>query len=267
MKYPEWAPTILVKQHMNGLDNSSPNKKFKIANPDERVTEFAQEEGVTEEALEIYRQYLYRRLAGLPDEESTALLGKLITDPRMKDAWKSLARRVDKDLEFFNFFRACECGINGWRGDLKQTAAERKAFYQEICDTVGKLQYLMYKSGKFDLYYTSELIDDQRIESLMDALYIPEEFSYTQFCISNILPSIHDVLTDISDKAMKYGKEEPSVKKPNSENADIHYFVRTLSQYLKNKYKQPLHEVVAATTAVTFDRLNIDSDYVRKLVG
>ncbi len=268
MKYPEWAPAILVERHKSRTDSNSSERKFKQKNPEEFVAEAVQRyESITDEAIENYRRHLYRMSLGLPDEESTTLLGKLITDQRMKEVWKTLARRIEKDIEFFNFFGACEGCINGWRGDLKQSAAERKAFYQEINNTVEKLKYLMYKSGKFDLYYTSQLVDDRRIEWLMDELDIPEELSYTRFCVSDIMPSIHEVLTDISEKATQYGKKVPSVKKPNSENADIHYFVRNLSQYLRNRYKQPLHEVVAATTEVVFDRQHIDSDYVRKLVG
>lgn len=268
MKYPEWAPPILVEKHKSLVDSNSPERKLKNRHPDVIVAEAAQEhEGMSEENIENYRKYLYRTLPSLPDEERIALLGKLITDPRMEGAWKTLTRRVNIDLEFLNFFRACERGINGWRGDPKQTAAERKAFYQEICATAEKLQQLMYKSGRFDLYHTSQLVDFQRIEWLRAELDISVEYSYSKYCIYDIMPNVHDVLTDISKKAIKYGAEEPSVRKPNSENADIHYFVRTISQFLKKKYKQPLHEVVAATAEIVFDRQYIDSDYIRKLVG
>ncbi len=268
MKYPEWAPAILVEWHKSLTDSNSPERKFKQRNPEEYVAEAAQRhEGMTDEGIENYRRYLYRMSFGLPDEESTILLGKLITDQRMKGVWKTLTRRIEKDIEFSQFFNMCEGGISGWRGDPKQTTVERKQFYKEIQDTVGKLMFLMGKSGKFDLYLTNQLIDDQSIEWLIETLDIPNESSYTRFCVSEIVPHINEILLDISEKAKQYGEKEPSVKKPNSENADIHYFVRALSQYLKSRYNQPLHEVVAATTEVVFDRQTIDSDYVRKLIG
>ena len=122
MKYPEWAPPILVERHKERMDSSSPKRKFKTPDPDAIVADAAQKhEGMTEEAIENYRRQLYRFSLGLPDVESTALLGKLITDPRMKDVWKALAKRIDKDIELYQFFSACEGGITGWRGDIKQT--------------------------------------------------------------------------------------------------------------------------------------------------
>lgn len=268
MEYPEWAPSILVERHKSRVDSKVSDRKFKTSDPDAIVADATKKyKDLTEESIENYRRYLYRMSFGLPDEESTTLLGKLITDHRMKEVWKTLARRIVKDSEFSHFFNVCEGGISGWRGDPKQTIAERKEFYQEIRDTARKLILLMHKSGRFDLYSINNLIDDQTIEWLIEALDIPSEPSYTRFCVSDVVPHVNKVLIDISEKATQYGEEEPTVKKPKSENADIHYFVRMLSRYLKNKYKQPLHEVVAATTEVVFDRQNIDSDYVRKLVG
>jgi hypothetical protein len=268
MKYPEWAPTSLVERHKNRVDSNAPEREFKTRDPDAVAAAFAQKhEGITEDAIEDYRRWLYRFSSGLPDEEGTALLGKLITDPRMKDVWKALAKRMEEDSELYQFFRVCEIGITGWRGDMKQTAAERKAFYQDIRDTALKLISLMNKAGQFDLYSTSRIAKYQSIEGLTEGLDAPNELSYARFHMSVSAPRVTDVLVDISEKATRYREEEYSVKKPNSENADIHYFVRRLSEYLKERYGQPLHEVVAATTEVVFDRQNIDSDYVRKLVG
>jgi hypothetical protein len=270
MKYPEWAPQILVERHKNRADSNSPERKFKTHDPETIVSDMQNRNGgnITEKNIESLRRSLYRRsLFGLPDKESTALLGRLITDIRMKDVWKSLAKRVKKDQEFWDFFSACEGGIKGWRGDLKQTPSERKAFYQEIRDTAAKLQNLMNDAGEFDLYSITDLVDDQQIEWLLDVLDAPNDVSYARFSFSDVIPNYFWVLNDIGEKATQYGEEESSVKKPNSENADIHYFVRMLSDYLKERYGQPLHEVVAVTTEVIFDRQNIDSDYVRKLVG
>lgn len=71
---------------------------------------------------------------------------------------------------------------------------------------------------------------------------------------------------DIFVKADEYMKESVTVKKPNSENAQTHYFVRQLSNFFQSYFGQPLHESVAVTTSVILDIKEIDSDYVRKLV-
>lgn len=269
MIYPEWAPQILVEQHKKRTDSDAPERKFKTHDPETIIADVIQKHGnkITEENIEDIRRNLYRKsLFGLPDKESTVLLELLITDLRMKDVWKALARRIEKDQEFFQFFNACEGGITGWRGDLKQTPSERRAFYQKIFDAAAELQGLMSKADDFDYYSITKLIDDEQIEWLLEVLDATNDVSYTRFSLSEIIPHYFLVLNDIAEKAKKYGEEESSVKKPNSENADIHYFVRSLSGYLSRRYGQPLHEVVAATTGVVFDRQNIDSDYVRKLV-
>jgi hypothetical protein len=172
----------------------------------------------------------------------------------MKGVWKALDRRIDIDFEFLQFFNACEKGITGWRGNIKQTASERKAFYQEIRETATKLLSLVNKSDKFDSYY-------------IEGLGAPNDVHYAPSSLSEIAPSIDNVLIDISEKATQYGEEESLVKKPNSPNAEIHYFIRWLSRYCQRRYNQPLHEVVAITTSVIFNKQNIDTDYVRKLVG
>lgn len=269
MNYPEWAPQILVEQHKKRTDSDSPERKFKTHDPETIIADVLQKQGgnISEENIENIRRTLYRNsLGGLPDKESTALLELLISDLRMKDVWKALAKRVKQRQEFFDFFRACEGGITGWRSDLKQTPSERRAFYQEIWDAAATLQSLMSKSSEFDYYSINKLVDDQQVEWLLDALDAPNDVSYARFSLSEITPRIFEVLNDIAAKATQYAEEESSVKKPNSPNAEIHYFTRLLSDYCQRRYKQPLHEVVAITTSVVFDQLNIDTDYVRKIV-
>ena len=264
MNYLEWAPLILVEWHKSQLDGNSTKDKF---NKGFTPNEMLNYKIMTEARIEDYQRYILRISLGYFNEESTALLGKLMTDTRMNDVWKTLSKRIDKESDFYFFFFVCEDGISGWKSDLKQTVAERKVFYQEIQVAAGKLLNLMDKSEKFDLYSIAQLIDKERIEWLRNTLEAPKDLSFTKAAVTGIMPEIYKVLIDISETAARCGDEELFVKKPNSEKADIHYFARMLSQYLKDKYKQPLHEVVATTAEVVFDRKYIDSDYIRKLVG
>ncbi len=259
MKYPEWAPPSLVELHKKRIDTPPPDRESDTLDPDPIDADLAHRpEGiVVSESLENFRRHLNRTSLGLPYEESTALLGKLITDLRMKKAWKTLVKRTEKDIGLYEFFSACEGGITGWRGDLKQTAAERKTFYQDIRDTALKLASLLNKADQFDRYSINEIVVDRS-----------NQLSYARpVSVYETSPHIREVLLDISEKATQYGGRKSLAKKPNSENADMHYFIRMLSQYIKNRYRQPLHEVVAATTEVVFDRKPIDTDYVRSIVG
>lgn len=275
MKYPEWAPPILVEKHKSLVDSKLPERKSKVPDPGSRIIDLAimrndvemKHRSISEESTENYRQLFYRMSFGLPDKESTALLERLITDIRMEGVWKALAKRIDIDFEFYQFFNACEKGITGWRGNIKQTASERKAFYQEIRDTATKLFSLINKSDQFDFYSIDNLVDKKKIKWLLEVLDAPIDVSYAQFSLAEITPSIDKVLIDISEKATQYGEKESPVKKPNSPNAEIHYFIRSLSHYFSEKYRKPLHEVVAITAGVIFDKQDIEADHVKKLVN
>jgi len=267
-------PMVFDPELMDFVPKSMvPDPKSTASDPESMISvAVLKQKGMTKEGIENLRLRLYRldgkMLCGLPDKESTALLEQLITDIRMKDVWKALAKRIDEDYGFFLFFKACEAGILGWRHNLKQTASERKAFYQEIRDTSAKLFSLLNKADQFDLYAIDSLYNDKKIERLMDNLDVPPHSISIPCARSNlaeIMPSIYQVLIDISEEAEQYGKEESTVKKAKSPNAKIHYFTRLLSGYCQRCYKQPLHEVVAITASVIFDQ-EIDTDYVRKLV-
>jgi len=279
VNYPEWAPKALVEQHKHRTEGDQSKRMFKTSDPETIIADLVQRHDgdMTEENIENMRRKIYRQsstIGGLPDKEGTALLEKLITDLNMKGVWMALAKRSTHEREPWQFFTACEHGIAGWRGDQKQTAAERRAFYQEIHDTAGKLQSLMHTASAFDFYSITKLVEDHAVESLMETLgatlsdHIPtgEEVSYARFCLSDVIPSSFAVLNDIGEKAKQYRDEPSTVKKPNSQNAKIHYFIRRLSDYCQRVYTQPLHEVVAVTTSVIFDLPNCDDDYVRKIV-
>lgn len=278
MNYPEWAPKTLVEQHKRRTDGDQSARKFKTGDPETIIADLIQkhDRDLTEANVEDIRRKLYRQsmLGGLPDKESTALLEKLITDLNMKGVWIALAKRATHERAPWQFFTACEHGITGWRGDQKQTAAERRAFYQEIHDTAGKLQSLMHDASAFDHYSINKLVEDQTVEWLIETLgatfsgHIPagKEVSYARFCLSDVIPSSFEVLNDIGEKAKQYRDEPLTVKKPNSQNAKIHYFIRLLSDFCQRAYSQPLHEIVAITTSVIFDLPNCDDDYVRKIV-
>lgn len=278
MEYPEWAPKTLVEQHKQRTEGDQSARKFKTSDPETIIADIKQRHGhdITEPNVENIRRRLYRQsmLGGLPDKERTALLEKLITDLNMKSVWIALAKRAIHERDPWQFFTACEHGITGWRGDQKQTTAERRAFYQEIHDTASKLQSLMHEASAFDHYSINNLVEDQAVEWLMetlgasfsDAIPAGQEISYVRFCLSDVIPLSIVVLQDIGEKAKQYRDESSTVKKPNSQNAKIHYFVRLLSDYCQRVYNQPLHGVVAITTSVIFDLDNCDDDYVRKIV-
>jgi hypothetical protein len=276
MDYPEWAPKYLIDFHRK---ITSPEKEFRGHNPESIIADVLKKHGseISDENLEDMRRQLYRGMlfGGLPENEEISLLEKLISDQNMKSVWTTLSKRyTDEWQDPRQFFDVCQRGITGWRGDLKQTPAERREFYQEIYDTVLKLWSLMNKASAFDDYSISGLIKDDSIEWLRDVLDMPDiysqgdemELSYVKSCLSEITPQLYQVIEDIAETSKKYRDEAIVVKKPNSQNAGAHFFINTLSHYCRKTYGQPLNEVVAITASVVFDLQNCDEAYVRKIV-
>lgn len=266
--YPEWAPSTLIETHKAESDGSCGPNSF---DPESIIADAKAQFGgqMSEEAVESLRQQLYRNvLASLPGRERTELLGRLLTDLRMKSVWKALEKRVANERDYHAFVNACEHFITAWRGDNKRTAAERRAMFQEVAAAAANLQSLLCLCSEFDDYSIKKLIDEEKIQWFIDVLPArnTDDAWYASACLSEIIPSVQDVLQDIAQRATEYGEMEPVVKKPNSSNAQIHYFVRCLSNYCVRRYQQPLHEVVAITTAVVFGTQDLDSDYVRKIV-
>ena len=164
--------------------------------------------------------------------------------------------------------------IAEWCSTRQFSKKQHKEYFQKIHKHALLLAQLMNETVKFQHSSITNLIEIDSIKWLLKDLNttLPkfedeeESISYARTALTHITPSVYEILDDIAAKALTFSKEKPLVRKPNSENAHIHYFVRSLSGFLKERYGQPLHEVVATTTGVIFNQQNIDTDYVRKLV-
>ena len=269
MIYPEWAPEILVEGYKMWMASPPAERKSWMTDPNDYIAELVRRGvPIDPEDAENIRQQQYRERLHIPDAERMALVNLLITDLRMKNVWSILSRRTRSDLEFYEFFEACEQAIAGWRGDSKQTVAEKRAHYREVGKVARRLAFLLNRSREFDLYSPEDLIGNHDIEWLLEDMGITSQQSFDMGMLRIHLagPSTDMVLEDIAEKAEKYAQEENLVKHPNSADAEIHYFIRSVSAYCRCKYGQPLHDVVAITTSVIFDEPNIDTDRVRKTI-
>ncbi|SIR91562.1 hypothetical protein SAMN05880566_1446 [Janthinobacterium sp. TND4EL3] len=271
--FPDWAPSSLIEQ----LERTRTyHERHSISDPDQIVSDTLRREefsGLTEQAIEDFRASVYRSSLFLPGDEELQLLERVLTDLRMKVVWNILQRREKAESDYRCFWSACSGAIVGWRGEPKHSAKERRAHFQKIFEHAAELQSLLGKSKEFHYYSINGLIKDANVEWLLDVLgaetSIDEknDISYAHFCLAEVVPPVHLLLQDIAEKAQEYAEHRPLVLKPRSENAPAHYFVRALSEYLRSRYGQPLHEVVAVTVSVIFDDIDIDIDLVRKLVA
>jgi hypothetical protein len=184
-----------------------------------------------------------------------------------------MSRREKESGDYRRFWSVCTGAILGWRGEPKNSAKEHRELYEKIYSNVVELQGLLRRSRAFHHYSITKLIDDSTVEwmvEVLDAKAFSDErknIEYSRFCLTDVVPSIDQVFEDIAHKAKEWADMSPVVLKPRSENAATHYFVRSLSSYLRKYYGQPLHEVVSVTASVMLSDEDIDADLVRKLVA
>ena len=164
--------------------------------------------------------------------------------------------------------------ITGGRKMYQRSGAEHRKHFQKINKCASTLSQLLDETTELYSFPVTELISDDRINRLRENLRVPPESSaqHARSYLGGVIPDIQAILHSLATRAEKISKEELLVKKPNSKTSEntkkaaIPYFTRYLSRYLKGKYHQPLHEVVAATARVVFSNIDIDADYVRKIV-
>jgi hypothetical protein len=272
MTFPDWAPPQLITLHSRQV--ASDLKEF---DPEEYIAELRKDEkwkNKPEQFFDKIKEHHYRKTLFLNKKESIPLLEKILTDPRMRAVWLSLDRRRKSDGDELKFWWTCQSAIVGWRGEPKITPKEKKQILVDVIDSVKKLRSAIERIREFDFYSTTSLIEDREIEWLIEVLDATmvhqnneaEFLSYVRFSLSEVVPHYQTILSDIEIKAGSFLSEELLVKKPNSENASLHYFVRTISQWFRDYHGQPLHDAVAITASVIFDEDDLDADYVRKLV-
>src|SRR5688500_6435595 len=98
MKYPDWAPNILVKC-LEDRKSTDAESVF-----DRRGYSLARSKNMR---IKVCVNKPYLPLFLFPDDQSVIRLETLVTDPRMKNVWDALRRRVGDDEEFVSFVLAC----------------------------------------------------------------------------------------------------------------------------------------------------------------
>lgn len=264
MKYPKWAPEPLIKLHQLRLSKPSPL----IAR---RQT--PQQQAISENKMSRYS-------LSLPKNESNLLLKKLITNSDMEKVWKNMSKRISDDIGYRHFFYRCEKAIVLAKTTPKWTPAERKKHFHQIYETAWKLFDLMNETPEFDRFSIAELMDEVNTKRLLERLNSKniehvdnnrntnhdDSVDYATFILSEFIPHIGIVILKIAEKAARFEFEEPILKKPNSENAELNVFIKSLTQYFRTEYGQPLYDTVATTSSVIFGK-NVDPDLVRHITN
>jgi len=80
-------------------------------------------------------------------------------------------------------------------------------------------------------------------------------------------PTVRSLLNRLADhveaSAERYGDDPLTITKPREKSAPRTYFIKSLTQYLRKTYQEPLRGIVVSTVAVVFDDDSITEGIVR----
>lgn len=268
-KFPKWAPIALI----NTLITRRKLIHLMTSENQHQIVNFILEhhtniEACSEEQKHNHIAKHHDMFDLFPQKEQVEVLEKLITNNEMETAWANLAKSIRNDYEYNNFWHTCMEAIAKGRIINQRSGAEHRKHFLEIKESASTLSRLLEETDEMHSYEITKLISDERINRLCESLRVPSEFNkqHARSFLDGAIPSIQAILYNIGIKADEVSKEKPLTKKPNSEKAALHCFIRHLSIYLKKQYGKPLHVVVEKTAFTIFDDTSINADYVRKLV-
>lgn len=267
-KYPDWAPTELVeslktrRKYNHIMTSTAQNKAV-----DYMLEHSTNIEACSEEQKQELRARYHDSFVLFPLEEQIEILERLLTNENMEKGWKSLSKRIKNANEYDKFWNTCMEAITEGRRSYQRSGAQHKEHFEKIEKYASTLSKLLEETAEMIYFPITKLISDGKIDRFRTQLHIPPEknVQHVRSYLNGVIPDIQAILHKVAVKAEEISKVEPLVKKVNSNNAEIHYLVRSLSKYFSTQYGQPLHGVVAATAGVIFDKPEIDADYVHKL--
>ena len=220
---------------------------------------------------------------------------RLLTAPDMKGVWSTLKKRAphvhttwpwEKDFMLCVEAHASSASAAGfmlsweidfmlcveaaWRGPPTECNSTPKQYGKRASDLAKAARKL--GAGLKDIGFTPNVLDiltaiDPACEKMRTVLVRDdnEQTMFRPFAYDD-KTGIIAVLLSLADALDKLKEKPPGYlpARPQSENARIHYFVRALTQYFRQTYKQPLRLSVASTASTAF-ALGITKEEVTRL--
>lgn len=231
----------------------------------------------------------YHRLARKksPPTPTLDLLDRLLKTPGMEKVWKSIERHsraryktlpdwvreglsIDRSIvasqnDFFH--RVYMASRGPYRFDTLTIAdAEKKA--RRVGQAAGELVTALKDIGldwlSINTIRDRTLACIEQQHSSRESWRIEEARAFFQPPTDGDL-FVTDLCAGIAAEVAEHAQRPRVLSRPNAANADVHYFVRQLADYLKEQYGRQLLEVIAATTNAVFDA-SLDPSHVSKLI-
>jgi hypothetical protein len=218
--------------------------------------------------------------------KSIAMLGKLISDTRMKNVWKvlferslKLSRSANYGLAIFTAAQEALLLIDRPR----RSYAEEKKLFSGISDLIGKLIYRIDKAGMFGPCEVEEFMTADELHKLALLTHTPvltkpddtdlapdisgDSFVDTRVKTWGIIPALPELLRRLQHKTTT-GKASALWKQPRSTSAGRNLFAICICNHINENYKQHMDECVGIFTSVALNlgpKEEIDGNLVYQL--
>ena len=188
----------------------------------------------------------------------------LITHPDMSKVWKRIAARIYKNsesdftygcqfLEYTNNIQSALSGGSYWE---KLPAAQRKNEYEELIDNLKKVADTLNKINHQDLAHGLT----SNVERLKLELSLSDGSADARLFYK--IPSLLNLYADVLQKDQRY-KNNILIDRPNSTNAPISYFTRSLYTAHKRDFGTPLYEIISTIAGVFYPDHDTSSEKIR----
>lgn len=236
-----------------------------------------------EKAEEV--EYWYRKFPMLePETDDADVVERLLTYEDMKSVWERLPKYNIKPTLFCSMVQCSLSFLNMKPYNL--TPKEYSNWLLEVRETVLKFKQLIQHSAYDRIYQEQYLVKRQKYvmrsiirhsAKILDPKIDLEQHKKTKPSYNlwpDLLPKLlSETLSDIAqmesddDISTAGAKSSISVKldKPKHPNAKRSYFVRKLTQLLRDQTGQPLRDIVTITTATVFDIPNLTERQVIRM--
>ena len=203
--------------------------------------------------------------------ESTAMLGRLISDPRMKVIWKDLLELSCKKSRSTNYGMAIFAAAQKALVLINRprlSSSEEDRHFSEISDLAGELSRRVDEFGLFGPCEVEEFMTDDELHELATLTHTPtetpteelepgsiiqgERFILMRAMTWRIIPTLPELLRRFH-LASKSRAPSRLWKQPRAESAGINRFALCISEHVHEQYGVFWDERVGVFTTVALD--------------
>jgi hypothetical protein len=188
----------------------------------------------------------------------------LITHPEMTKVWKNITARIYKnpetdlthDSQLLKYTRNIQSALSGGSYWEKLPTAQRKNKYEELIKNLNKVADTLHEIDHYEL--THGVTNHAERFQLELRLANGSEYAHLFYKIPNLL----SIYADVLQKDERY-KKNVFIDRPNSNDAPVSYFARSLSTAHERDFGTPLHKTISIIAGIFFPDHDTSYDKIR----